>query len=1073
MATGRVGIVRAVPVRSLRLRLLGGFEVEGIDRHELGSRKARTLLKILALGRGAPVATDLLAEYLWGDAPPTRPADQVGVLVSRLRAVIGAQALVRVDGGYSLRCDWIDATELELRVEEASQRFAAGAYAAARAAARAALDLARGPLLADDDAEWLTVERAAVDRLVSRARLLAADAALAAGDPATAAADAEAALDHDPYDEAALRTAMTAFLRAGRRGSALACYARVRRRLRDDLGVSPGPETEAIYQLALADDESIGGSRDPGPEVRSPEIVGRAEEIGTLGAIFEKVRAGGSHGVDIEGDVGIGKTALVADLTQRARRAGSVVLAGRCDELGRDLPLQPVLDALDTHLQAIGPEAAGQLLASDLAVLGPVLGRGAPVPAADAPPTDTTSVTEPGSGRAILFGALLGVLRRLTASAAVLVVIEDVHLAGDSTIEWCRMAARRCARAMIVTTRRPDGRAVFADQPATHITLGPLDEDAVSLLVGADRGPGLLRRSGGNPLFLVELARAGSESMPDSITSAVNDRVRALGQEAAATLQAAAVLGQDVDVGLVATVTDQPLPAILGHVEAAVAARVLQERGVAFAFAHDLLREALAAGASAGRRAHLHKKAALALAHRPGSDSLTVAWHARAAGEPVLAAEALVRAARTAVVRFDLEAAQDHLDEAIDLDESAGALCARGRVRMARWAVAGAAEDAARALELGGGAEAMELAGWVAYYQRDYEGAGRLAEEALERAEDDGLRSSCLSLAGRVRHSRGDLAEADARLDEAVRIGTPQVRGVAQVWRGALLSYRGRPTEAFDLVDRALFDPGRLSHPFAVLHGWFTHARIFGMQGRPVEALGALDRLDECIRRAGLQGVRFQAVSDNTRSWVLRNLGDHRSADEGNDRALSVELDASQMEPHHAATLDLADGRLLNDDLDSARERLRSAAAILDWQGTMAWHQRDRYLLLSARLALATGDYELAENHATELVAVAGARGESRYRALGDFALAAARARSGRTIDHDALQPPLADLDRLAAMESWRSCADVASATGHHSWWDAAESRLGRVLDACQGAEVARGLESWGGDYLARLRCGP
>lgn len=1061
-----------MPVRSLRLRLLGRFEVEGIDRHEVGSRKARTLLKILALSRGAPVAADVLAEHLWGDAQPTRPADQIGVLVSRLRAVLGAERLVRVDGGYALRADWVDATELEFRVEEARQRFTAGAYAAARSAARAAIDLAQGPLLPDDDAEWLMVERAAVDRLVSQARLLAADAALAAGDAATASADAEAALDHDPYDEASLRTAMTAFLRAGRRGSALACYARVRRRLRDDLGVSPGPETEAIYQLALVEGDTAGGSN-PDPAVPSADLVGRGEEMRTLLAILEGVRAGGSNGVDLEGEAGIGKTALVGRLAERARSGGAAVLVGRCDELGRDLPLQPILDALDTHLQAIGPEAAGQLLAPDLVALGPVLGRSGSAPSAAAtPPSDTTSVAEPGSGRAILFGTLLGVVRRLTVSSPVLIVIEDVHLAGDSTIEWCRMAARRCARLMIVTTRRPDGRAVFGDQPASHITLGPLDQDAVFLLVGADRGPGLLRRSGGNPLFLVELAAAGNDSMPDSIKSAVQDRVRALGPEVATTIQAAAVLGQDVDVGLVAAVTGTPVPALLGHVESAVAARVLQERGASFAFAHDLLREALEAAASAGRRAFLHKNAAETLAGRPGADPLSVAWHARAAGEPVLASDALVSAARTAVERFDYAAAERLLDEAIALNQSASAYLARGRVRMAHWAVPGAAEDASLALMLGGGVEAMELAGWVAYYQRDYEAAGRLADEALERAGDDGLRSSCLSLAGRVRHSRGDLAEADARLDEAVRIGTPQVRGVAQIWRGALLSYRGRPTEAFDLVDRALFDPGRLSHPFAMLHGCFTQARILGMQGRPVEALAALDRLDQAVQRSGLQGVRFQAVADNTRSWVIRNLGDHDAADDGNEQALSASLDVAQMEPHHAAALDLADGRLLNGDLDSARDRLGAAAAVLAHQGTMAWHQRDRYRLLSARLALATDDYELAMNSAAELVDNAGGRGEARYRALGEFVLAAARGRTGKSVDHDALKPALADLDRLAAMESWRSCAEVAAATGHHPWWEAAEARLGRLVNASGGADVARGLESWGNDYLHRLRSG-
>lgn len=69
----------------VRVRLLGGFQVEGMAERDLGSRKGRTLLKVLALAGGAPVSVDRIADVLWGDDQPSRPAEQVGVLVSRLR----------------------------------------------------------------------------------------------------------------------------------------------------------------------------------------------------------------------------------------------------------------------------------------------------------------------------------------------------------------------------------------------------------------------------------------------------------------------------------------------------------------------------------------------------------------------------------------------------------------------------------------------------------------------------------------------------------------------------------------------------------------------------------------------------------------------------------------------------------------------------------------------------------------------------------------------------------------------------------------------------------------------------
>ena len=84
-------------VLDVRVRVLGGFEVEGLTRHQLGSRKARTLLKLLALARARPVAIDHLIECLWpsDEAAPSRPDEQLAVLMSRLRAVLGPERLVR------------------------------------------------------------------------------------------------------------------------------------------------------------------------------------------------------------------------------------------------------------------------------------------------------------------------------------------------------------------------------------------------------------------------------------------------------------------------------------------------------------------------------------------------------------------------------------------------------------------------------------------------------------------------------------------------------------------------------------------------------------------------------------------------------------------------------------------------------------------------------------------------------------------------------------------------------------------------------------------------------------------
>ncbi|MGH9225267.1 MAG: AfsR/SARP family transcriptional regulator, partial [Acidimicrobiales bacterium] len=212
----------------MRVRVLGTFEVEGWSTRDLGSRKGRTLLKVLALAGGRPVSVDRIADVLWGDDQPARPAEQLGVLVSRLRAVLGAERITRSDAGYALATDWLDATELRELGAVAARALTEGRFGAARAAADAALGLARGDPLPDEDGEWIVAERAAVAATINQVHRIAVDAAVAAGDHGAAAALAEQALARDPYDEVVLRNLMAAHLAAGRPASALAAYGRVR-----------------------------------------------------------------------------------------------------------------------------------------------------------------------------------------------------------------------------------------------------------------------------------------------------------------------------------------------------------------------------------------------------------------------------------------------------------------------------------------------------------------------------------------------------------------------------------------------------------------------------------------------------------------------------------------------------------------------------------------------------------------------------------------------------------------------------------------------------------------------------
>ena len=1006
----------------LRIRVLGTLEVDGVDGRDLGSRKARVLLTALAVARGRPVGLDTLVEVLWGDDPPANPHEQLSVLASRLRRALGRERVVRRDAGLALVADWIDLIELTDRADEAAARLAAGNPMAAVTAAAAALDLVRGPLAAEVDTAWFAGERLAAEREVARARMLMADAALARGDPATAAAAADRALDHDPYDEVALRALMRAHVGAGRPASALAAYARVRERLRDDLGVDPTAETEELH-TAVVRGEITTAAAPPPPN----ELVGRTRELEALDSARRRAASGTPVGIVVEGEAGIGKSALVAAFAGNARAAGSAVLVGRCDQLGRDLPLQPILDALDAH------------------------GAG-PVEAPEGP--QVTTMPDVEAGRLLLFRSLLERVARLAETQVVVLVVEDVHLAGAATVEWLQLALRRPARLLVVATRRPEGSVLAELAGAERLDLGPLDLDAVRQLVGADRADVLLARSGGHPLLLIELAAAPDGALPSSISAAVAGRTAALGEEAAAAILAAAVLGPVVDLDLLASVLRRPAGELLDLLERAQEARLLVEEEGGIRFAHDLVREALVESASGSRRAYLHREAAAALAARTGADPVRVAWHARLGGDDTMTARWLVQAAERTAARFDAAEADRLLTNAIGLADSAPARMARARVRLAMWQMDAARDDAERAIALGGGVAALELAGWVAYYRRDHDQARRYADEGVARTADPGLRASCLALAGRCRHSRGDLAGAAARLEESVRVAPPEVRPMGQIWLAGVRLHQGAPAETDELAAAALVDPGAISHPFAPLHARFARACALGLLGRPLDALEELARMEAAADEAGAPGRRFEAVTANVRGWVLRAVGRFEEADECNVAAADLPAEPMHDEPRYVGHLDLVETRLMLGDAGGASALLDAIADIDRWDGTMAWRQQGRHRLARARVALLEGDAATATDLAIAVATEAEAAGSRRYAVFGRLVAARATAVRGEAVDLDAVAADLRALDDVAGLEGWWVTAEVAAACRVDAWWHDAERRAG-ALAAVAGEHEA------------------
>jgi len=248
----------------LRLNVLGWVKLEAMPRMGgpqtlcpafLRGCQARDVLSMLALRRG-PVHKAELAELLWPDALPDHWEGAIRGLVTKIRRFLAAggvadrEVLVAEGGYYELRLpvgvtvDRDDATGL---VAEAKVAQAAGRSADAAAGARQAVAILERRLQSGDSHPWFDQVRAELAIELLAALDLWAGADLAAGNTEGTKRATTEALAIDPYRESSYRLLMQAHSAAGSRAEALRTYEQCRRRLADELGVGPAPQTQALY----------------------------------------------------------------------------------------------------------------------------------------------------------------------------------------------------------------------------------------------------------------------------------------------------------------------------------------------------------------------------------------------------------------------------------------------------------------------------------------------------------------------------------------------------------------------------------------------------------------------------------------------------------------------------------------------------------------------------------------------------------------------------------------------------------------------------------------------------------
>jgi hypothetical protein len=505
-------------------------------------------------------------------------------------------------------------------------------------------------------------------------------------------------------------------------------------------------------------------------------LRGREREQAALADLVDRARAGHGGALLLQGQPGVGKSALLEDLVAHAE--GLTVLRTQGVESEAPLPfaalhrlLRPALD----HLNDIpAPQAAG--LRAAFGETGDSVGD-----------------------RHLVFLATLNVVSEAAAIQPVLVVVDDAHWLDDASAGALLFAARRLQGetvALLLAVRDDEGeRLETRDLPVLDVTgvdddaAGALIADQVETPVAPQVLAELLAATEGNPLGLVELTRAlspdqlsGRDGLPGrlpltkGVEHAFLDRYRRLPEPAQTLLLLAAA----DDAGRTATLTRAAttLGADADALDAAEGSGLIETDGDRLTLRHPLVRSAIYGAATTTRRRQAHRALAHALAGTPQDDRR--AWHLAASvdGPDQEVVDALDDAAQRARRRGGHEAAAAAWARAAELTE----------------------EPSARARRLFAAAESSLAAGRPADTER-------YARAALVEADDPALRADLLQLQGQSEWNTRSLDDGFRIVCQAAATAAPTDPSRARVLAMLAAALAAFGAQAVDTPDPATLAP--------------------------------------------------------------------------------------------------------------------------------------------------------------------------------------------------------------------------------------------------------------------------
>ncbi|MEX2535554.1 MAG: BTAD domain-containing putative transcriptional regulator [Trueperaceae bacterium] len=923
----------------LHFRLLGMFRLEanGASVAGLESPRVQSLLAYLLLHRQAPLSRQRIAFEFWPDSGEEQARTNLRQLLHYLRRDLpGSQALLDVTP-RTLR--WhpeaplsLDVALFEAALSRAEQTDDADDR---RRYLTEAIAHYGGELLPGRFEEWLLPIRERLLQSYLDALEQLAELCETAGDHAAAIRHARRLLRNDLLNENAYCRLIGLYARAGDRGRALHVYHSCVGALRRELGVEPGPAVTEAYRALLS---ATAGS----PPITTTSGAQRERLIGRRTAWTQLMESwlaavGGSRFVWLTGEAGIGKSHLSEAFQRWCREQGNPVSAARCFGPGAELAYAPLIEWLRSEpLQGVLEGLDGNKLSEVARLLPELLTARSDIPYPE-------PLTE-GWQRTRLFERLSEVFTQTRGPRVF--VLDDGQWCDGETIAWLGHLARHGlnARQLVLVALRSDELA--QDHPltslllglrsrslVTEIELGPLSEtesaELTKQLTGREAGlndAALIYREGeGNPLFITELARAGSPASPvhpDDILGTLPPRMQAVLQARLAQLsptgrlvaELAACIGRDFNVTLLAGAGELDEDDLMRGLDELWRRRIVRELGGdAYDFSHDKLRAAAYAAMSGARRRLMHGRIASLVqsagAVAPKSPDALIAFHYERADLPVQAAVHFQHAATAAQRLLGNQVAISLLDRALRLvatlpesDESAELeLTSRVALGVSLVALLGYAapevvENYERAQylakRLGRQPDAPILRALAITHvvRGELEEARVLGKELLDsagRAGDAVLHVEARYVLGVTMFWQGALLPARAHLEEALLRYEPvlQLRHLALysqdpqvvcLSRLAFLLYcLGYPEEAQSRSEQALHLAEELGHPFSTAYASIWAALLHSLRRDAVGSTVHTDRAVALCRENGI-GLWLQ-LGTILQGWARGEAGDLRS----------------------------------------------------------------------------------------------------------------------------------------------------------------------------------------------------